>query len=701
MSDPETTDSPEGGAGPRPDPWEKSSLLPSLAARDEAAITDWIETRISAGDWDGDYAAAAQSLASRRYFAEASRILRAAFASGTSPYDAPRALIHFWYGCGDAMLVAAVATDAEMALETTEFRAQGDAFHKGKARSAIADVRLLANIEAGLADPEGLPEGGIHGIAQSGLWKRIWMQHGSLQFASAQRLATAFVRLTDPAPAERMRIVATFFGWHGGAAAGLDLLEAVRFEGEEETARLVLAQAIAFEAGLDEPYVKIRKDLAAHLETQGETPDVTRAHATLALYAIREAMDAGEMSVARDRLSDAETRFGGETWAGVFALPAILLAGQDDLAASLAQARRYLGATDLPRSPFGAHILADIFARAGDWDSVYRLFEDGAAGIRGAYNGLTANQPEFDTAIPEDCPSSALVLSGWGLGDDVFRLGLLHRHFGSGDYTMMLDARLVAMARRARPDWRFLAHSRVSEVGVAEFWNQRRGVPDRFDPLRVPAVALAAAERHGAVMVQEDLQPIHAARKGAAPEVGGRIALDPDPARIREMRDWLKSEAAGRKTIGLCWRSGLSGAARSSSFFGNAEVARLTGAVPAAWVLMQYDWDGDEIADIEARSGMRFLVHPALDIRNDIEGVAALGRACELVMSTGVSTREICAAAGANVYSISFGWPWANAWRRDGGMRDTIFPSMMHCDPASRERVLEQAIEQARAEVRE
>ena len=108
----------------------------------------------------------------------------------------------------------------------------------------------------------------------------------------------------------------------------------------------------------------------------------------------------------------------------------------------------------------------------------------------------------------------------------------------------------------------------------------------------------------------------------------------------------------------------------------------------------------DLVAAIESRPGMKFLVHPELDIRNDIEGVAALGLACSLVMSTGVSTREICAAAGANVYSISFGWPWANAWRRDDGMRDTIFPSMMHCDPASRHEVLEQAIERARAELR-
>lgn len=709
MSDAEPTGEIEAGIEPGTDPWETADLQPLVATRDDAAITGWIERRIAAGDWTGGYATAAALLSGHRYYIEASRLLRGAFEAGTDPYDAPRALIPFWYGTGDASLVAVVATDMTLALDTIDFAFQGDDFHKGMVRSALDGIRLLANIEAGRSSLDDIPAEGIHGIALEALWKRIWMQHASLQFPSAQRLALAYVRLVKPGPADIMSIAATFFGWHGGAAAGLDLLETIGFEGRAETDRLILTLAIAFEAGLADRYRAARSALQAHLvdPIPGETPpedkaareaEAERAQATLDLYAIRDAFDAGDREGAANLLAASRTRFASAAWSGVFALPAILLGGQGDLNASVEMAREYLAAENPPRSPFAPHILADIFAKAGDWETVYRLFEGDAAGIRAAYAGLTPDQPDHDTADPASWPSSALVLSGWGLGDDIFRLGLLHRHLGSGDYTMMLDTRLVEMARRARPDWHFLAHTRVAEVGATEFWNQRRGVPEAIDPLRVPACALDAAGRHGAVLVQEDLQAMHAARKGIAAHKSVKPVLEPDPARVREMKDWLAKAAAGQTRIGLCWRSGLAGAARSSSFFGNAEIARLTGSAPVAWVLMQYDWDAGEIADIEARSGVKFLVHPELDLRGDIEGVAALACACDLVMSTGVSTREICAAAGANVYSISFGWPWANAWRRDDGMRDTIFPSMMHCDPDGRESVLEQAINRARLE---
>lgn len=709
MSDAEPTDETEAGIAPAPDPWETTELHRFVAERDDAAIASWIESRVAAGDWTSGYAAAAALLSAHRYYIEASRLLRRAFEAGSDPYDAARALIPFWYGTGDANLVAVVATDLTLALETIEFAFQGDDFHKGMVRCALDGIRLLANIEAGHSGLDDIPAEGIHGIALEALWKRIWMQHASLQFPSAQRLALAYVRLVKPGPADILSIVATFYGWHGGAAAGLDLLDSIDCDGSAETDRLVLALAIAFEAGMSERYSAFRSALEAHIaepvpddtapeDAVARESEAERARASLDLYAIRDAIDAGDLDAARNGLAHAQSRFAGREGSGVFALPAILLAGQADLNASLERARDYFATENPPRSPFAPHILADIFARAGDWDTVYRLFEGDAVGIRAAYAGLTPGQPDYDTSDPASWPGSAVVLSGWGLGDDIFRLGLLHRHLGGGDYTMMLDARLVEMARRARPDWHFLAHTRVAEVGPAEFWNQRRGVPEAIDPLRVPACALDAADRHGAALVQEDLQAIHAARKGIASDVSGRPVLEPDPVRVQAMQDWLAKAAGDRTTIGLCWRSGLAGAARSSSFFGNAEIARLTGSAQAAWVLMQYDWDAGEIADIEARSGVSFLVHPDLDLRGDIEGVAALARACDLVMSTGVSTREICAAAGANVYSISFGWPWANAWRRDDGMRDMIFPSMMHCDPDGRESVLAQAINRARLE---
>jgi hypothetical protein len=88
------------------------------------------------------------------------------------------------------------------------------------------------------------------------------------------------------------------------------------------------------------------------------------------------------------------------------------------------------------------------------------------------------------------------------------------------------------------------------------------------------------------------------------------------------------------------------GTPRSRSFLQTNDVSRLVAGAKVHWVMLQYGWSREEQDQIERTTGVTFLVHPDLNLREDLEGLAALGLACGLVLSARVSTREVSAAAG-------------------------------------------------------
>jgi tetratricopeptide (TPR) repeat protein len=110
-------------------------------------------------------------------------------------------------------------------------------------------------------------------------------------------------------------------------------------------------------------------------------------------------------------------------------------------------------------------------------------------------------------------------------------------------------------------------------------------------------------------------------------------------------------------TVGLCWRSGLRGALRDANY------APLTGWAPILTlpglrlVNLQYDDCEAELAAAEHRFGIA-IHRPPLDLKNDLDGAAALTAALDLVVSAGTSVAEMAGALGLPVWRIGPAGDW-------------------------------------------
>jgi len=673
-------------------PWDIERLAAALDDPSPDIANEVASRWIERDPTHGGYRQAAALCASWRRFDLAGTIRLAAFHAGSDPYEAAYAVNDLWY-CADGEGSAQLCDELAAALPQIEFAIQNDDFFRTMVLQALADLKRLALFDAGSEEVGSDP---LSPIAVEAIWKRTWALHGALQFPRGRAYAALYIEHATPDPATVFQIIETFFDSYGGADAARDILLALELSGDDDLRRRALLMSMAYETGDDAAFEReMGFLLSVSLEPEASEP-ARLGVASAWLYAAGLAAARGETQEALGLCDAGADRFSAEEWRAVFCLARGAVLDRAGLPGAVEQYEVSLEAQVSPRSPFGFYAVADSCAAAGRWDLTHEIFERFAAGIRSHYAPLAPEQPAYDTGVLPAFPRSALFLSGWSVGDNLCRYGLLRAHFGDGDYTVMLDRRVVDMARRAQPSWNFSHYSRVHEVGWAAYWRDRRGTFDAVDHLRCPRFALDAARRHGAVILQEDMTAVHAAAHGQS-QGNTTPALEPDPARVASFAEWLDAETGGRPAIAVSWRAGLQTTSRAQSALSVEEIAAIIAGAPAAWILLQYDWDPSELEAIEKAAGVRLIIVPDLDLRDDLEGVAALARACDLTMTASVSTREVCAAAGAGVFSLSIGTRHAEAWRRAEDQTDTIFATMRHADPShGRQDVIRQACEVAR-----
>lgn len=123
--------------------------------------------------------------------------------------------------------------------------------------------------------------------------------------------------------------------------------------------------------------------------------------------------------------------------------------------------------------------------------------------------------------------------------------------------------------------------------------------------------------------------------------------LAPTPDRLRHWRDRLAALGPGLK-IGVAWRGHVSSGERWRAYLRREDLAPLA-AVPGVQLInLQHD-AGEE----ECGCAPFTLRHwPDLDLRHDLEGVAGLIAACDLVVSVACSVGEMAAALGVPVWRI-------------------------------------------------
>jgi hypothetical protein len=216
-----------------------------------------------------------------------------------------------------------------------------------------------------------------------------------------------------------------------------------------------------------------------------------------------------------------------------------------------------------------------------------------------------------------------LVWGEQGVGDEILHASML-RDLASEPISVTLecDARLEPLFVRSFPEVRVVKRSVSAPLDI-----------DEFD-VQCPLADLGGRYRNSL-----DAFPAHAGY------------LKPDAARAAEMREWIgKHSGGGKRVIGISWRS-------KNPSLGRAKTLAIEDWVPIlnvpdiTWVNLQYGNVAAELSELE-KHGIDVLQYVGLDTFNDIDGVAALAAACDLVLTVSNVTAHIAGALGKPVWQL-------------------------------------------------
>lgn len=161
----------------------------------------------------------------------------------------------------------------------------------------------------------------------------------------------------------------------------------------------------------------------------------------------------------------------------------------------------------------------------------------------------------------------------------------------------------------------------------------------------------------------------------------GRGWLRADPVRIAKWRERLEALGPGIR-VGLSWRSGMMGWDRVAAHTRLTDWIPLT-AVPGVTLIdLQYGEHGRETAAFEEASGARLHRWSDIDLRDDLDEVAALVSALDLVVCTATAVGELAGALGIPVWRLG-----GRDWTFLGTGTRPWFPSMRAWTPQPGERL--------------
>jgi tetratricopeptide (TPR) repeat protein len=274
-----------------------------------------------------------------------------------------------------------------------------------------------------------------------------------------------------------------------------------------------------------------------------------------------------------------------------------------------------------------------------------------------------SNRTEFLIGLPQWAPGADLagkrlaVVGEQGLGDEILFANTLPDVIEAlgpeGKLILAVESRLVPMFQRAYPTAQVEAHATYLVEG-----RLTRVVPSLYEgkqsaDLWAPLGSLLREFRR-------DLS--------AYPSRPSFIAADPD--RVAHWRKVLEGAPAGLK-VGLLWKSAVSKDARHryySPFAGWAPVLAQKGVT---FVNLQYGDCAEELAAAKRDFGVEIWSPPGIDLKQDLDDVAALCCAMDLVVGFANATLNIGAACGVPTYLISI----PGAWTRLGTLTSPWYPS--------------------------
>ena len=263
-----------------------------------------------------------------------------------------------------------------------------------------------------------------------------------------------------------------------------------------------------------------------------------------------------------------------------------------------------------------------------------------------------------------------LVFGEQGLGDEVLFANVLPdvlEALGSeGKLTLAVERRLVPLFQRSFPQAEVGAHAtyRVEHQSVrtAPF------VRHRAFELWAPMASLLRRYRR-------DLPDFPAAP----------AFLKADPERVAYWKDMLDALGPGRKA-GLLWKSLKITSQRSRFYAPFAAWAPVLATPGVRFVNLQYGDCEPELAHAREALGVEIWSPPGIDLTNDLDEVAALTSALDLVAGPANATINIAAACGTPCWLVCppGGWPMLGTDRYPWYPKARVFmpPGFNRWEPA-------------------
>ena len=260
-----------------------------------------------------------------------------------------------------------------------------------------------------------------------------------------------------------------------------------------------------------------------------------------------------------------------------------------------------------------------------------------------------------------------LLVGEQGLGDEVLFANLLPEAIAAvgptGKVVLAVEKRLVPLFERAYPDIEVGPHV-TCDVDARTV----RATPSVGDMGRIDLWAPIAS-----------LLPCFRPTVGSFPSRPAYLAAD--PARIAHWKTILETQAPPGLKAGILWKSLKLDGARLR-YFSPFEAWKPVLTTPGVtFVDLQYGDTAAETDYARERFGVELWRPPGLDLKDDLDEVAALACALDLVLGPANATSNIAAACGAAVWLIST----PGAWPKLGTDRYPWYPTMrVFTPPGSR-----------------
>jgi tetratricopeptide (TPR) repeat protein len=239
-----------------------------------------------------------------------------------------------------------------------------------------------------------------------------------------------------------------------------------------------------------------------------------------------------------------------------------------------------------------------------------------------------------------------LLYGEQGLGDEIMYASM-YREVAqrAPNVTLMCDERLGALFRRSFPEFEIVGEPR-----------------EKF------AASVPALQGVDFALAAGSLGRYFRRHAGDFPARRGYLAVD--PAKVSAWRPRLGATGAGLK-VGLSWIGGVQRTGRSRRSLTLEQLQPLLEIGGVQWISLQYTDAATELAELRAKRGL--MLHQFDGVTNDMDELASLIGALDLVISVCNTTVHVAGAIGKEVLVMA---PFVPEWRYGmSGERMIWYPS--------------------------